>query len=117
MKMLVCGGRDFSDYAFLCKKLDGIHKMYNVTELIEGGAEGADTYARFWAESRKIKKITTVFAQWGEHGRQAGCIRNKAMAELNPDLCVAFPGGNGTAIMVRIAMEYGIKVLEVGNGH
>lgn len=36
------------------------------------------------------------------------------LSEFQPDIVVAFPGGRGTAHMVRIARAAGIDVIEVG---
>ncbi len=53
-------------------------------------------------------------ADWHEHGRAAGPIRNARMiAEGRPDLVIAFPGGRGTADMVSRARKAGIEVREV----
>ena len=50
-------------------------------------------------------------ANWKKHGRAAGPIRNKQMLEeAKPDLVIAFPGGAGTANMVKQAREAGVKV-------
>ena len=44
----------------------------------------------------------------------AGFVRNQRMIdEGKPDLCVAFPGGDGTADMVKRARAAGIEVLEI----
>lgn len=44
----------------------------------------------------------------------AGGIRNQQMADFGPQLCIAFPGGSGTADMVRRAHAAHIRVIEVG---
>jgi hypothetical protein len=50
-------------------------------------------------------------ADWNTHGRAAGPIRNQRMLdEVKPELVVAFPGGRGTADMVRRAREAGVNV-------
>jgi hypothetical protein len=50
-----------------------------------------------------------------EEGKAAGSIRNQRMldAEKHIDVVVAFPGGRGTADMVRRARAAGIHVLEI----
>jgi hypothetical protein len=35
------------------------------------------------------------------------------LREGKPDLVIAFPGGRGTAHMTRIALEAGLKVIEI----
>ena len=111
MKVLVCGGRDFNDALTLGSWLGGVHKQRGITLLIEGGARGADFMARKFAEWSKIP-TKTFPADWDAHGKAAGHIRNKQMLdEGKPDLVVAFPGGRGTADMVRQARAAGVEVL------
>lgn len=105
MKVIVCEGRDFDDYVFLQGKLDGL----GVTSLVEGGAFGADRLARNWAEERGIP-VLTYFADWSKYGKAAGPIRNQQMLGEDPDLVVVFPGGKGTADMVKKAKQKGTEV-------
>lgn len=112
MRLLVCGGRAYRDRQRVFDVLDAIHTVTPVTLLIEGGALGADTLAHAWATSRKVT-CKTVPAYWNEHGRAAGAMRNERMLALGPDLVIAFPGGTGTAHMVRIARAAGVEVQEI----
>lgn len=110
MRVLVCGGRHFADRERLFKKLDDMREQMDV--LIHGMAPGADTLADIWAQAQKVKVISCR-AEWRKYGLQAGPIRNQRMIdEGKPDLCVAFPGGRGTADMVRRCKTAGIKVVE-----
>jgi hypothetical protein len=113
MRVLVCGGRRFADAAFLDETLDRLHAAHGFTVVIEGDAVGADRMAGAWSESRGIKHI--VFkADWEASGAKAGPKRNRRMLEEGrPDLVVAFPGGHGTAHMVRIARAAGVAVVEI----
>jgi predicted Rossmann-fold nucleotide-binding protein len=43
----------------------------------------------------------------------AGHYRNQEMADTGADLCIAFPGGRGTADMVRRAAAAGIEIRRV----
>ena len=123
MKILVCGGRDYQDKYRVQKELDKIigyaelwddRKLLpkNIT-IIHGGAPGADTWADHWAVHNQTN-IEEYKADWGRHGKAAGPIRNeKMLKEGNPDLVVAFPGGKGTAHMVKIAKENNFHVIEI----
>lgn len=104
--VLVCGGRDYADRESVWAALDTIAP----TAIIEGGARGADELARAWAQARGVP-CTTVCADWHSHGRSAGPRRNAAMLKLYPTLVLAFPGGRGTADMVRRALRAGIEVV------
>lgn len=112
MKVLVCGGRDFKDRDWLYAGLDMLHATVNITEIIEGGASGADCLAANWANWRGIDLIT-VKADWRRYGNAAGYIRNKEMADLNPKLVLAAPGRAGTASMCAIAKSRGIRVIRL----
>src|SRR5216684_4086692 len=68
-----------------------------------GGATGADQFAMEWAATKPEIKRYVCHADWETHGRAAGPIRNEKMLTWKPDLVVAFPGGVGTADMVRRA--------------
>lgn len=80
--------------------------------IIEGGAPGADRLARLWSESRGVH-CASVCALWGKYGKKAGPLRNAAMLDLRPDVVIAFPGGSGTANMVRQAEAAGVRVCMV----
>lgn len=115
MRVLVCGGREYADAAKVDATLNAIHyaEGCKIKILIEGGARGADAQGSLWAKRNHVP-VARVNAYWELHGKAAGPIRNEAMLVLQPDLVVAFPGGFGTADMVRRARAYGVKVLEVG---
>lgn len=111
MKVLVCGGRDYSDGDRVYTELDKLRP--NV--VIEGGAQGADFFARVWAD-RNLRDgcCLSYKANWDIHGKAAGPIRNQWMLVNGcPDLVLAFPGGRGTADMVRRAKRAGIRVIEI----
>ena len=108
MRLLVCGGRDYSGRDEIFAVLDGMP----VSVVISGLAPGADTLAIQWAHSRKISLLCFP-ANWKAHGKAAGPIRNQKMLdEGKPDLVLAFPGGRGTADMVRRAKQAGVTVVE-----
>jgi hypothetical protein len=90
MKVLVCGGRYYSNHLNVFNVLDELKP----TCVVNGGAQGADYLARYWAQERNIECIT-VEANWELHGRAAGPLRNTQMLIDNPDikLVVAFSGG------------------------
>lgn len=108
MRVLVCGGRDYADGGSVFHTLETLR---GISLIIEGGALGADEWAALWADTRGVKRMRFA-ADWGAHGRAAGPRRNQRMLdEGKPDLVVAFPGGKGTADMVRRARKAGIPVL------
>ena len=109
MKVLVCGGRDYNDYETTRRILSRLR----IETIIHGGARGADSLGERYATENNID-VLSFPARWEEYGRSAGAIRNAEMLrEGTPDLVVAFPGGKGTANMIKQAKEAGVSVYEV----
>ncbi len=112
MRILVCGGRDFTDKEYLFTQLDNFSKNNIVDCIIEGNAKGADRLAGYWARYNHIHNIK-FNADWNKYNKAAGAIRNKQMLdEGKPDIILAFPGGKGTNHMIDLAISYGITVLK-----
>ncbi len=116
MRVLVCGGRDYDNYQRVFQTLTDLAVKttpMSSFEIIQGGAKGADFLARCWAATNGFNWYEYP-ADWKTHGPAAGPMRNKQMLEEGkPDLVIAFPGGKGTAHMVKIAQEAGIPVKEI----
>lgn len=113
MKVLVCGGRDFDDEGLLGSRLWHLRNENGLTHVIHGGANGADKLAGEWARSQYSVQEVICPANWYLHGKAAGPMRNRAMAEIGPDLVLAFKGGRGTENMVKTAEALGIQVERV----
>lgn len=112
MRVLVCGGRDYKDYEVLKDTLGSLDISY----IISGGAKGADALGEQYALEHNIPYVIFM-AQWDTYGKKAGYIRNAEMLEKGkPDMVVAFPGGNGTKMMKRLAYESGVPVMEITDG-
>ena len=125
MRILVCGGRTYG-FDDPLKSSNTVRKeilkaVYLLTKkglplevtIIHGGATGADTLAGVAAEWFNWK-CEVYPADWKTHGKKAGILRNiQMLEESKPDLVIAFPGGRGTAHMVKIAREAGVEVIEV----
>lgn len=115
MRVLVCGGRDFIDYGLVYRTLDKIKDQEIVSCVIHGGARGADSLGKRWADETETPSREFP-ADWNRYGKSAGYVRNKQMLdEGRPNLVVAFPGGKGTYMMIKLAKEAGLEVLEISN--
>jgi len=113
--LIVTGGRDYFPTHAQLHSLKLIAQARGVTELVHGDARGVDRQVdsvfRLYLPDVTIK----TFPYKAEHGRVGGPIRNSEMAAYakgKPALCVAFPGGKGTADMVTKATRAGIEVLD-----
>jgi hypothetical protein len=112
LRVLVCGGRDFTDAGFIHAALDRLHAQYGFRTVIEGDACGVDRIAGEWARARGIE-LAEFPADWKSEGRHAALIRNLRMLnEGKPDLVVAFPGGNGTWYTCSHAEKLGIRIVK-----
>ena len=81
MKLIIAGGRDFRDWQMLeTTMLAFVAKHWMPTEIVCGMAPGADSLGLEWATRCNIQ-VTPFRPQWKKHGRAAGPIRNKEMAE------------------------------------
>ena len=120
MRLLVCGGREYSNRDALFAAIDAIVPWYEPdadgntlpkgVTIISGGARGADQIAEDWA-AINWTELEVFKADWTKHGRAAGPIRNQRMLdEGKPDAVLAAAGGTGTADMIRRAKAAGIPV-------
>jgi hypothetical protein len=57
VRVLVCGGRDFTDADLLSRTLDALHQERHFTVIIEGCARGADQLAGLWADAQGIEHV------------------------------------------------------------
>lgn len=118
-RILVCGGRTYSDKKEVKRVLD--HLYPRMSHLMTGAARGVDMLASEWQRANDYNPQYTEFqAEWDKFGYAAGPIRNKKMLrDGKPDMVVHFPGGRGTANMLKIAKEAGVPTYEaalIGKG-
>lgn len=105
-KVIVTGGRNYSDRNFIYQTLD----HFKPTEIINGGASGADRISTEYAKERNIP-LKIYNADWDFYGRSAGPVRNELMLSENSDAIVlAFAGGKGTQDCVTRAIVKKMKI-------
>ncbi|KAA3650164.1 MAG: DUF2493 domain-containing protein [Proteobacteria bacterium] len=107
MKLIIAGGRD---YRFTSKDIEQLNRLENITEVVSGGAQGADNEGEQWATEQGIP-IKIFKADWKKYGRGAGPKRNQAMADY-ADALALFPGGKGTDNMYQQAQKAGLVVYD-----
>jgi hypothetical protein len=135
--VLVTGSRAWSDIPAMHDALldtwhDATQDGHAGITVMEGGATGADTIARWWAKQHQAHGVGSqaVTADWGEpcgdgcpaghrkdaHGSSycplAGHRRNQQMVDAGPAIVLAFRVGKstGTADCIRRAEKAGIPV-------
>lgn len=132
MRILVCGGHKYSDREHVWNILDLLHMEFDFAPLIliHGDAPGADNLAKRWALKTERVKELAFPADWSNishpkalikrhrngslYDALTGFRRNQEMIDQGkPELVLAFPGGAGTADMVKRALKAGTEVREI----
>ena len=113
-KIIIAGSRSFNNYQYLYDRIKWVLNQENIdlhdVEIVCGMAQGADKLGEEFANDHLLQ-VKYFPAQWDLYGKQAGYIRNKAMAEY-ADLCICFYDGQskGTKLMMNLAMEHKISL-------
>lgn len=113
-RVLICGDRDWANTPEFDRIMEKWVATHGIPQtIIEGCARGADRAAEYWARLHGVT-VEHYPAQWDQHGRSAGTIRNAAMLDAKPDAVIAIhsdlANSKGTAHMVRIARRAGVPV-------
>ena len=112
MRIIVCGGRNFTDYKLLKRKLDKLTSKLDKSKLVilSGHAKGADTLGEQWCFERKVtyEIYRPDYSQWGK--KLAPIKRSEEMVK-NANTLIAFWDGFslGTRHIVEYAKKQGMK--------
>jgi hypothetical protein len=111
MKLIVAGSRTFTDYQHLCQVL--APDRYRITQVLTGGARGAELLAYRWAWKHAVKH-QLFRADWERCGKSAGVRRNFQMAQAG-DVLLAFwdDQSPGTAHLVQCMRQLGKPVVVI----
>ena len=97
-------------------ELDGLNAEYAFSAVICGNSKGAERIGIEWAEARGIH-VTEFRARKNMFWRESIYARNERMLTVGqPDLCVAFGGGEVTAQLIGQVESRGIKVIRIDMG-
>lgn len=100
MRLAIIGSRD-------CPNIDiASHLKYIPDTIVSGGARGADTYARLFAQEHNLN-LVEFLPEYDKYGRQAPLVRNKLIIE-NCDCVLAF--WNGTSRGTKFTIDYAKKL-------
>ncbi len=108
MRVIIAGGRDYDNYDVLLEAIN--EAQFEIATVVSGGAQGVDALGVRYA--RETNKPLDIYkADWKAHGRGAGPVRNKKMAE-NADALIAVWDGQsrGTKHMIDTATGKGLQV-------
>lgn len=89
MRTIIAGSRTVADPKVVKQAVNCAVQRAGIwpTEIVEGGARGVDSLAFDfgWEQGIPVKVFP---ANWKQHGRPAGMIRNREMADSGVILCV-----------------------------
>ena len=110
MKTIIAGSREGVLYSDVKEAVAACG--WDITEVIEGGARGADAYGKIWAKNNKVP-CTSMPADWDKYGKSAGYRRNQDMADVAEALIAIRVGGEasrGTTHMINIAKTKNLRI-------
>lgn len=87
MKLAICGSRELDLANYHLHDLIFNYITNGEIEVVSGGAKGIDSLARGYAVNKGYK-YTEFPADWVEHGKAAGPIRNRQIAQYADQLLV-----------------------------
>lgn len=103
-KLIVAGGRDFNDANLLSQTLMGLATEAGdeiQISIVSGMARGADMLGFQFAQQHQVQ-CHRFPADWNQHGKAAGFIRNKQMGDFADGLLAFWDGkSRGTAQMIE----------------
>lgn len=138
MRCIIAGSRDFTNRDDVYRAIYRSGFMWEITEIVCGGAEGVDDlgdqfakfcllpveyflvspYKRLASLCNRVPDDSNihVVANWNEYGKGAGRVRNKHMAvyaalgdEQGALIAVRQNNSTGTTNMIALAEQYGLR--------
>ena len=109
-KLIIAGGRDFSDYEEVNRQLirlaNGELEAYAVS-VVSGMARGADALGAAVARDLGVQ-LYEFPADWNQYGKRAGFVRNEEMGRFADGLLAFWDGqSRGTKHMIEFMKSLG----------
>lgn len=122
IRLLICGdrwwgilkeknkiSRNENEISFIKKVILKFLEKEEIEAIIQGEAQGADSFAKEIAEDLKIP-VLSFPPDWVRYGKKAGAIRNRQMlSNGNPNIVIGFHNNilksKGTKDMINIARQ------------
>lgn len=94
MKVIIAGSRSIK-YGWMVSLAIKQARQQGIdpTEVVSGGAKGADTLGEQWAARHELP-CRVMPAAWDNHGKSAGMIRNREMSEYADALIAVWDGNS-----------------------
>ena len=107
MNVAIIGGREFKNYIKMKKYIEDNLNVSQIDNIVSGGAKGADSLGRRFAEEHNIHMIMHL-PDWDRYGKSAGFKRNPLIV-ADADTVIAFWDGKskGTKDTITLAREAG----------
>lgn len=107
MTLAIVGSRTFDSYSLLVKEVRSLALSSQITEIVSGGARGADHLAKLYAIDNRLR-LTEHYPEWQLYGKRAGFKRNRLIIQ-DADIVIAFWDGmsRGTLNSINISKELG----------
>jgi len=115
MKVIIAGSRNFPTEHSDIIWCSIATSKFEITEVVSGGAIGADRFGEVYARQNKIP-IKKFLPDWNRYGKSAGFIRNEQMANYADALIAIWDGkSNGTKNMIGHMKRLGkpVEVIEI----
>ena len=116
-KLIVAGGRDFSNYALLSRVLFAMADVELAdrdVSIVSGLARGADALGAQFAKANSVL-LYEFPADWNQYGKRAGFMRNEQMGHFADGLLAFWDGeSRGTNHMITFmqSMSKPVHIVE-----
>lgn len=113
MKLIIAGSRHLEEPSVLPLLMEWRAMGSDVTEVVSGGCRGVDAAGELYASYVDLP-VKQFPADWKTHGRAAGPIRNKQMAEYADALLLIWDGkSRGSQNMKYCMRQFNKPVYEI----
>ena len=112
MKLIIAGSREYDRFAHAEKVIARVIAQHGpVSEIVSGGARGADQLGERYARKHHIP-LRQFLPEWDRLGKRAGYVRNEQMANYGDALLVFWDGvSRGTQSMIQLAQQRKLLVV------
>lgn len=110
MRVIIAGGRDIHDRETVAQAI--IDAKFDITEVVCGCASGVDALGASWARTHGVP-VREFRASWKQHGKAAGPMRNRLMAENADALILVWDGkSKGSRSMFDEAQKRSLQIYQ-----